>query len=150
MLALGIAVRLAKKSRPAAACVVLEDGSSGPQVVDSFQITSADVELPTMLSELATAARSRAESLGIGAVWVRRADKPPRASNAEGPRLRLLAEGAVIAGVCEVVEAVVIGDGREIGRELGTSKADADAAGEALGVTAEAAAAALAALRRFA
>lgn len=62
---------------------------------------------------------------------VRRADKPPRPSNADGPRLRLLAEGAVLAAVRGVVPDTRAGAGLDLGRWYGSDKAGVDAAGNA-------------------
>lgn len=150
MRTLGIAVHIPKKGRPTAACVVLDVTDSVVAVVEEFDLPTSKVPIPEQVRDLAVAARSRAQSLGVEAVWVRRADVPPRPSKAEGPKVRLLCEGALTAAVHEVVASVAIGDGKEIGGALGLSKAQADErGGKLVDNRIEAAAAALAAARRF-
>jgi hypothetical protein len=151
MRTLGIAVHLPTKARPAARCVVLDVTDASVALVEAFELASIRAPVPEQLRDMAVAARSRAQSLAVGAVWVRRADVPPRPSKAEGPKVRLLCEGAVTACVHEVVASVAVGDGKEIGATLGMSKLQADRRGSDLvsGGGGEAAAAALAAARRF-
>lgn len=149
MRALGIAVSLPSRGRPVASCAIVDRTVAGHDVLqNTFQITTTQEDLASQLADLATAARSRARSLGVDTAWVRRADKPPRASNTEGPRARLLAEGAITAAVGEVVEIARIGDGKTIGQTLGVNKTQADALGAGLAGPdfEQAAAAALAAL----
>jgi hypothetical protein len=100
------------------------------------------------LKELAETVSARIRTLGPDIVVVRRADTPPRASNGEGPRVRLLATGAVAAAARMLVPRTVIRDGKECGAAYGANKAavDADAATLISGKLAEAAAAALSGL----
>ena len=94
----GISVAMASRQRPTAYLVILDD-SSGKEVIEANQAFPADdVDLATQLHDTAKAVRSRLEGLAVERVIVRRADRPPSANNTEGPRLRLLMEGAVTRG----------------------------------------------------
>jgi hypothetical protein len=151
----GISVTMASPKRPTAYLVVLDD-SSGREVIEASQAFPADdVDLATQLHDTAEAVRSRLEGLVIERVVVRRADRPPSPSNAEGPRFRLLMEGAVTSAARSVVMDAMLGTGAETGTWFGARKADVDAASAQLlgqhGLHSrymEATSAALAALRR--
>src|SRR3954453_6018343 len=101
----GLAVKMLTGHRPAVRFVVLDSSSSPATVEACEEFTSDDVDLPTQLFEISKAVGSRLKGLqGEGAV-VRRADTPPRANNQDGPRLRLLAEGAAASATrAEVVD----------------------------------------------
>ncbi len=130
---MGLAVAILPNKRPALRTVVVDDAGGAPTVAECFDIPASDEPLAAQLHSLARAADSRARSAGqIHRVVVRRADVPPRASNAEGPKLRLLAEGAVIAAVRDVVPAVDVGTGKDIGRWHGSNKQGADGAASAV------------------
>lgn len=151
----GISVAMASRQRPTAYLVVLDD-SSGREVIETNQAFPADdVDLATQLLDTAEAVRSRLQGLAAERVVVRRADRPPSASNAEGPRLRLLMEGAVTSAARSVVMDTTLGTGADTGTWFGARKADVDAASAQLlsqhGLHSrytEATSAALAALRR--
>lgn len=152
MAALGIVIRFPKKGRPEAMCVVVGGDEDGHvEHAESFTLPSEDIGLASQLQALAQGLRSRVESLGIDAVWVRVADMAPLGRK-PGPRIRLQAEGAVMAAARDRVVNVHVGDGKTIGQLIGGSKADADAEGASLvgpnasKEEAEAAAAALAAV----
>jgi hypothetical protein len=154
MRAMGLAVAILPSKRPALRVVVLDDVAGPPQVVHCSEVLVAAEAVAGQLHFLARSVDSRARGVGnIDRVVVRRADTPPRATNAEGPKLRLLSEGAVIASVRDVVPAVDVGTGRDIGRWHSTNKDRVEAAARALLIAAsederyvEAAAAALAGL----
>ncbi len=155
MRVMGLAVAILPNKRPSLRAIVVDDTGGSPTVVECFDIPTAAEPLAAQLHSLARAIDSRARGTGpIQRVVVRRADAPPRAIKAaEGPKLRLLAEGAVIAAVRDVVSAVDVGTGKDIGRWHGSSKTAVDTAGGALLATTgrdskyvEAAAAALAGL----
>ena len=79
--------------RPTVYLIVLDD-SSGQEVIETGQAFPADdADLATQLHDTAEAVRSRLDGLSVERVVVRRADRPPSASNTEGPRLRLLMSG---------------------------------------------------------
>lgn len=118
---------MARRGRPTASCVLLEGVSAAPVLVESFDLTSASGDLPTQLHDLATGLRSRLHGLSPDVVVIRRADYSPRASNAEGPRVRLMAEGALVAASVDVVTSVVLLPGRDLAARAGVDKAALDA-----------------------
>jgi hypothetical protein len=118
----GIAVRIHTRKRPSAELVVLE-GLSPVVVLESHSFTADDTDLCTQLHDAAEAMRSHLRDRGLERVVVRRADHPPKPSNAEGPRLRLLTEGAVASAARSVVVDTRIGTGRETGAWYGGTKA---------------------------
>ena len=85
------------------------------------------VDLATQLHDTAEAIRSRLEGLGLARAVVRRADRPPRARDTDGPKLRLLMEGAVTSAARSIVVDTVIGTGADTGAWFGSNKADLDA-----------------------
>jgi hypothetical protein len=151
----GFAVAVRTRRRPTTYLVVLDDSGGTPTIAAHESFTSDDADLATQLHETAEAVRSRLEGLSLVRVVVRRADRPPRATNAEGPKLRLLMEGAVTSAARSIVERTDIGTGAETGTWFGSNKAGIDAAATQLlnqhGLHAnymDAVSAALAALRR--
>jgi hypothetical protein len=117
--------------------------------------TSDIVDLATQLHDTAEAIRSRLSGLNLGRVVLRRADLARVANNLDGPRLRLLMEGAVTSAARSVVVDMTVGTGRDTGMWFGANKADLDQAAADLlkdqrvpTVYLEAASAALAALRK--
>jgi hypothetical protein len=149
----GIAVEIPSRGRPTAR-VVVATNASGLAVVDSVEdFTSDDADLATQLHDMAEAIRSRLQGLTMDRVVLRRADRPPVPSNKEGPRLRLLFEGAVAAAARSVVVDTRVGNGKDTGAWFGSDKATVDVAAKTALSSAgkpskytEAAAAALAAL----
>jgi hypothetical protein len=146
---MGIAVHIQSKGRPAAAAVVIEGSWGGPILVTSFKLTSTHDDLPTLLQDLGSGLSSRLSGLSVDRVVVRRADKPTRPSNYEGPRTRLLAEGAITSSAKVAVDDVILADGKALGgRCPSASKAalEAEAARLLPGLPLDAAAAALSGL----
>lgn len=134
MRALGLAIDLPSPNRPALRAVVLED-SLGPSdvpglgdisVVDTFDVTTIQESRPTQLMDLAEAVSGRIRTLAPDVVVVRRADQPPRPSNAEGPRIRLLATGAVTAAARMLVVKTSLRTGKECGGAYGGKKSDVE------------------------
>jgi hypothetical protein len=150
MRAVGVCVHMASKGRPSADVVVAE-GSWGSAVeIERFELTSNKQELATIFYELASGLRSHLAGLHADRVVIRRADVPTRASKKEGPRLRLLAEGALVGAARAEVEDVLVLTGKELAARSPTaSKDDLDAEAERqlAGSPVEAAAAALAGLK---
>src|SRR5688572_4889340 len=103
MRAAGIAVEIPTKGRPVVRLVVTDDSSGTTAIEATALFTSDDVDLATQLDEMSEAVRSRLQALKVDRVVIRRADIPPRPSNREGPRLRLLMEGAVGAAARSAV-----------------------------------------------
>lgn len=121
----GISVDVPSRGRPTTRLVVL-DGSSGVTIETAETFTSDDVDLATQLHDMAEALRSRLHGLQVVRAVVRRADRPPRASNTEGPRLRLLMEGAVASAARSVVVYTRVGTGKDTGAWYGSNKAGVD------------------------
>lgn len=121
----GIAVDVPSKGRPTARLVVL-DGSSGGALESHDTFTSDPTDLATQLHDMAEAVKSRLGGLGVERVVVRRADRPPRPSNNEGPRLRLLTEGAIVSAARSVVVDTRVGTGKDTGGWFGANKATLD------------------------
>lgn len=110
---MGVAVRMMSKQRPTAHVVVLGGSWASPSIVEAFDLTGADEDKPTQLMGLAAGLRSRAKGLKPDRVIIRRADYFKVASSAEGPRMRLLAEGALAAAAKEVVDDVLLLTGKD-------------------------------------
>ena len=131
MRSMGIAVQMTAKGRPTARVVVVEGNWAGPTLFDSFDLTSTDDDLPTLLATLGAGLRARVKGLSPDQVVLRRADLPAVASKKEGPRVRLLAEGALAACARDEVSAVVLLTGKDLAaRSPAASKADMDAHAE--------------------
>jgi hypothetical protein len=116
--------------------------------------TADDTDLATQLHDMGEAVRSRLAGVAVDRVVVRRADRPPVPSNLEGPRLRLLTEGAVASAARSVVVTTRLGTGKDTGAWFGADKEGVDSAASGLLAAAgkptsylEAVAAALAALK---
>lgn len=119
-------------ARPACSAALVDD-ERGARVVDAFELTSAAEPIAQQLLTLHRSVTTRMEGWApVDRVVVRRADLPPRASNSDGPRLRLLAEGSIISAAAAVVPDTQFGRGVELGRWYGGGKAAVDAEGERL------------------
>lgn len=129
MKTLGIAV--AMKAKPVLSFVLLDDHADvhdfgAVTLEETFEVPLEDRALAAQLGEAAKAVRGRVRSLAPDAVVVRRADRPTRASNQEGPRKRLLIEGAVTsAAYAEVLDTSLL-TGKECGQAHGSDKASVD------------------------
>ena len=153
MRAAGIAVAMQSSGRPTVRLVVADDSSGSPVIDVIADFPSDDAEISEQLHDAAEAVRSRLDGTGVTRVVVRRADRPQRPSNAEGPKLRLLMEGAIVSAARSVIVDTRLGSGKDVGGWCGSNKAAAEAAAAALLTAAghkdryiEATAAALAAL----
>lgn len=128
----GVAVAVTD-GRPVVRVVVLDDHATVPldlsvvEVVDVFEIKSDQPDLATVLGEASKAVGGRLRSISPDRVVVRRAETPARPSNTEGPRKRLLVEGAVVGAAYQVLHEVVIRSGRDCGAAYGKKKDDMDA-----------------------
>lgn len=128
----GIAVDVPTAGRPAGRLVLINDASGSPVIEIAEDFTSDDVALPIQLHDASEALRSRLTGLGVDRAIIRRADHPPRASNAEGPKLRLLMEGALTSAAQSVVVDTRIGTGKDTGGWFGSNKATVDAESDRL------------------
>lgn len=127
MRSVGVCVHIPTKGRPAARVVVLDGSWGTATVIDSFDLTSSKDDLATVLYDLARGLRSHLSGLGADRVVIRRADVGKVASRHEGPRLRLLAEGALAEAARDEVEDVLVLPGKDLAtRSPAQSKADLD------------------------
>jgi|SRR5665213_1119929 len=124
----GLAVDMPSPGRPRTQLVVLDNGSGSPTVVTSETFPSRNTDIATQLHDAAETVRSRLNGLSVARVVVRRADRPPRATNEEGPRIRLLTEGAIASAARSVVVETHIGNGKDTGGWFGSTKAGVDQA----------------------
>lgn len=148
----GIAVEVTSPKRPTIRLVVVDDSNAGVAITRVEEIPADNVDTVEQLFHAARAVESRVKGLNIDRVVVRQAETQ-YASRKEGPRLRLLVEGAAAAAARAVVVDTQLGAGSDLAQSCGKSKADIDAEGKALVAAAgehskfgEAAAAALAGL----
>jgi hypothetical protein len=156
MRALGLTIDMPAKNRPALRAVLLSDphpvdttpSLADMTVVTTFELPTADEDRAKQLKDLAETVSGRIRTLNPDIVVVRRADRPQRASNQEGPRIRLMATGAIAAAARLLVPRTSIRDGKQCGEAYGANKAkiDADASTLVPERLQEAAAAALAGL----
>ena len=140
---------MASKGRPAAHVVLLDGAWGAVTEGPSIELTSNKDDLATILHDLGSGLTSYLSGANADRVVVRRADQAKVASNREGPRLRLLAEGALVGAARSQVNDVLVLSGKELAdRCRAASKADLDsaAASQAPGSAKEAAAAALSGL----
>lgn len=134
MKALGLAIDIPSKKRPALRAVLLEDALEATarptldsiSLVASFSVPTHVDDLASLLAELGKAATGRIQSLAPDIVVVRRADRPTRASNVEGRNIRLLATGAVTASARLSVENTHVRTGKECGAAYGSDKLSLD------------------------
>jgi len=118
----GIAVKMETEGRPTARGILTETGAVPPAIVDQFELSGDDVDFTRQLFELSQSTKSRLTALHPDRVVVCRADFPPQQSRTEGPKLRLLAEGAIAAAAREVVPETFLTTGKEIGEWDHSSK----------------------------
>lgn len=128
----GIAVDVPSPGRPAGRLVVATNVGGSPAIEVVGDFPADDAEVSVLLHDAAEAVRSRLEGLQVDRVVVRRADRPPKASNADGPKFRLLLEGALTSAARSVVVDTRLGTGKDTGAWFGSSKADVDATASAL------------------
>lgn len=122
----GVAVNIPTRGRPVVHVVVLDNSSGATEVAAAEEISTEDVEIAEQLFQVARSVESRLRGLRVDRVVVRRADVPMRASKKEGPRLRLLIEGAVVGAARGVVIDTRLGMGKEVAHWRGSLKDDLD------------------------
>lgn len=157
MLALGLAVAFPTQSRPVVRVVLLEDpfgAASVPTLADvtvakEFDLTTTHTRWERMCGQFYADISGRVDTLNPDVVVVRRADFHRSRGNADGPRLRLVIEGAITAAAIGHVANTYLRHGTDCARAYGQDKDVMDTDGKGL-VTkknrAEAAAAALSGL----
>ncbi|HCX86327.1 MAG TPA: hypothetical protein DHV14_14580 [Micrococcales bacterium] len=151
MRVLGIAVRVSSW-KSTVSLTLLEaaagGGRSAPTVVESVQVTEHDGDWAVHVGNVSKAVRGHMTSMRPDSVVVRRADQARQTRNSDGPKLRLMIEGGIIAASLDATGEVQVLTGQECAKACSTIKDDLDArAGRMVpNGYAEAAAAALAAL----
>ena len=133
MRALGLAVSINGK-RSTVSAVVLDDHAAAGDPFDpnmmtvesSFEVKGDQPDAAVHLGDAAKAVGGRVSSLRPDVVVVRRADRPARPSNQEGPRLRLLVEGAITAAARNVVPNTHLRNGKDCGAAFGGTKESLD------------------------
>jgi hypothetical protein len=135
MLALGLTVDLPTPKRPVLRAVLLSDPYDGSQTPSLGEISTSEVfDVPAFDEDWAIFCRDFAETvsgrtrtLKPDIVVVRRADIGKTASNRDGPRIRLVATGAVTAAARILVQKTHLRTGAACGQVCGKSKPDLDA-----------------------
>lgn len=125
---MGVAVKMVATS-PVARVVVMDGLPGSPTVVAAFEVSTPQKERADEITEMGEAIASRATGLGVNRVIVRRADQSQRPSNSEGPRVRLLCEGAITAALRAKHSTTILRTGQQAGTVFGADKAAMDAAG---------------------
>jgi hypothetical protein len=129
----GICVHLPKKGRPEALVALIEGSWESPTVTRTLNLTSPKTDLATILSDLGKSIESHLSGVEVDRVVVRRADFQARQGSKEGPKIRLLAEGAIAAFAKSHVEDVLVLTGKELAdRSPAGSKDSLDAKGAEL------------------
>lgn len=132
MLVAGISVDVPTSGRPAVRLVVVDDSSGSPVIQATADFTGDDVPLPEQLHDAYESVRSRVSGASVERAVIRRADRPPKPSGKEGPKLRLLMEGAVTSAAKSVVIDTHLGTGKDFGDWIGSTKAKIESDAEAL------------------
>lgn len=122
----GLAVSIATRGRPVVRLVVLDNASGSTEVAKAEEIPTENVGIAEQIFQVGRSVESRLRGLNVGRVIVRRADVPTQPSKKEGPRLRLLIEGAVVSAARSVVTDTRLGMGKEVAHWHGSSKDDLD------------------------
>ncbi|WP_156316475.1 hypothetical protein [Leucobacter japonicus] len=131
---MGLATRVSNQ-KATIAVVVLSVEKADPAVVEietTFEIHTGDSDLAEKLGDSCKNIVGRVRTLEPEIAVIRRADRTQKASNQEGPRFRLLIEGAVTGGIQQVIPTTKILTGKECGLFCSKSKAELDLAASAL------------------
>lgn len=135
MLALGLAVALPTPSRPVVRAVLLNDpfdASTVPTLADvsvskEFDLTTTHTRWEKIAGQFYADVSGRITTLKPDIVIVRRADFHRSRGNADGPKIRLVIEGAISAAAIGHVANTHLFTGVECGRLYGRDKKDMDA-----------------------
>lgn len=154
MRSLGLTVTVPTPTRPVVRAVLLDDGLTRSQIptlanvtaVDEFDLTTTHTEWAALCSQFSVDVSARVSTLAPDVVVVRRADFHRSRGNSDGPRLRLVVEGAVSASAFAHVANTHLRMGVTCADRYGTNKDAMDLDGKSLVVHANRAEAAGAAL----
>jgi hypothetical protein len=120
-----IGVMVVMNKRPRAHVAVLEGTKQTPAAIELFVLTTSENDLVDQIHDLASALSNRLNGLAIERAMIRRADTPQRPSNQEGPRARLLVEGALLRVTRDQVQATRVMNGRDIAALAGGGRTKA-------------------------
>ena len=140
MIALGLTVALPTPKRPVVRAVLLRDPFDADEIppvadvtlAEEFELTSPEEDWARLASDYFQAVSGRVSTLKPDIVIVRRADMPRRPNNLDGPRLRLVVEGAISAAAYRHVANSHLRTGLACATAYGQHKDIMDAAGRAL------------------
>ncbi len=110
--------------KPRASVVIIDGPFTAPTVIEVFDLTTTETDTAGQAQDLSANLRNRLRGTTPDRVLVRRADFPPRPSNKEGPRLRLIIEGAIAAAAKEIVTYTVLLTGRDAAARTSMTKDD--------------------------
>lgn len=129
-----VAMKKVKGTRlPTARVSVVTSNHDGEiRLEEAFELVPRGDSLAEMLGDLGAAFANRVEGLKPDTVVVRRAEQPPRPSKKEGPKRRLLAEGALVYAATSVGARVVLLTGHSLAQKSGTTKPRMDEAAASL------------------
>jgi hypothetical protein len=155
--ALGLTVEMKTPGRPVVHAVLLEDSVAASQPITlgdvnldrEFDLTTAEKDWARICSQYAQDVSGRVSSLALDVVVVRRADFHRNSRSGDGPKLRLVIEGAITAAAMGHLANTHLQTGAACAGEYPEEKDAMDAAGRGLVSRpdrAEAAAAALSGL----
>lgn len=105
---------MAARGRPAASVVTVDGTWAAPTVRECIELTSSANDPATQLLDLARGLGSYLSGAAADRVVIRRADWSRARGNTDGPRQRLLAEGALAAGARAEVESVSVKTGKDL------------------------------------
>lgn len=128
---LGIEVKPLKQ-KVRVLCAVVEGALMSPTLVDTFVLNSSSPTVAERAYDLATALATHLQGSNIDTVVIRRAEKPPKATNTDGPRERLIVEGALVAFARHKVPDTRLERGKSLAQSRGLTKGALDALGAAV------------------
>jgi hypothetical protein len=126
-----VGVSVSINGSPQVLIAVLGGFRSSPEIIELFKLTTRDVDLVDQLSDLAQAFGNRIAGLSVQRVSIRRADMPPKSSNKEGPKTRLMVEGALATTARSHVSDTRLTSGRDLALQAGKGKTKAEIDAEA-------------------
>ena len=105
----------------------MEGSRTTPVVVEEFEVTTGETHVVAQISDLASGLGNRLKGIEPDRVLIRRADQRPKPSNTEGPRVRLLVEGALAAEALRTTTDVELLVGKDVAARTEYRKAELDA-----------------------
>lgn len=135
-LVLGVLVAMKKVRgirRPTARVSVVTRSQDGELLVENtFELVPRGDTNADVLADLGSVFANRVRGLNPDTVVVRRAEQTVQLSRREGPKQRLLAEGALVYAAASVDARVVLLSGQGLAQKSGTTKQSMDDAAAAL------------------